>query len=276
MTAAGGGAPRARPSAPERAGYAHGRFEFDGIGHDVWTAGDGPPVVILHELPGVDRRTIALAERIRASGFRVVVPVLVGKAHGRSSALDVVVNSVRVCVSREIVALRQRRSSPVVGWLTALARSEAERAGVGRVGVVGMCLTGGFAVAMAVEPAVAVAVASQPSLPFAMGPLRRLPGQAGDLGMSDADLGRVRERDDPADLCVLALRYASDRIAPRARFERLVEELGAGTILAEIPSDEPSDHPVLTDAAVEGRAHHAWPGFEAAIWALRERLLAAS
>ncbi|HEU0235329.1 MAG TPA: dienelactone hydrolase family protein [Candidatus Limnocylindrales bacterium] len=273
MTPGGGGSHAGRPSAPERAGYVCERFPAEGMLHDVWSKGSGPPVIVLHELPGVDRRTIALAELVRSAGFRVVVPVLVGSAIDRSSTSDFVVNTVRICVSREIVAFRQGRTSRVVRWLLALAARESAAVGGGPIGVIGMCLTGGFALAMAVDPSVAVAVASQPSLPFAVGPLVRVPGQAHDLGLSDADLREVAARRDPATACIVALRYSDDRIAPRARFERLVEELGPGTILVEIPSRDPTDHPVLTDAAIEGPEHHAWPAFEAALGALRERLL---
>jgi dienelactone hydrolase len=262
-----------RPSAPERAGYARERFAADGMAHDAWSKGSGPPVIVLHELPAVDHRTIALAELVRAAGFRIVVPVLVGSAVDRPSSVDVAVNSVRICVSREIVAFRQGRTSRVVRWLRALAARESAARGGRPVGVIGMCLTGGFAVAMAVDPIVSVAVASQPSLPFAAGLLMRVPGQARDLGLSDAHVRAVAERRDPAAFCLIALRYSDDRIAPRARFERLLEDLGPGTILVEIPSRDPTDHPVLTDAAIEGPDHHAWPGLEAAIWALRERLI---
>ena len=48
-----------------------------------------------------------------------------------------------------------------------------------------MCFTGGFALAMMVDPAVAAPVVAQPSLPFAVGKSR-----AADLNLSPADLDR--------------------------------------------------------------------------------------
>ena len=54
----------------------------------------------------------------------------------------------------------------MIAWLRALARSEHARAGGPGVGAVGMCFTGGFALAMAAEPCLLAPVLSQPSLPF--------------------------------------------------------------------------------------------------------------
>ena len=56
----------------------------------------------------------------------------------------------QVCVSREFFLLADR-TSPVVTWLRALAaQAHAECGGPG-VGAVGMCFTGGYALAMAVS-----------------------------------------------------------------------------------------------------------------------------
>jgi hypothetical protein len=75
--------------------------------------------------------------------------------------------------------------------------------------------------------------------------MKLIPGQAADLGMSDADHRRLVDRKDDPDFCVRALRYETDWIAPRARVERIREELGPAATLTWIPG---RGHPVLSDA----------------------------
>ncbi|HSL34715.1 MAG TPA: hypothetical protein VK871_13750 [Candidatus Limnocylindrales bacterium] len=272
-----------RPNAAERAGYARERYEAVGIAHDVYRGGEGPPVILLHELPSLSWRTVKLANHIRDRGFRVVMPMLVGGVReaptsaGRTARLaaDLVTSTVRLCISRQFVVLLQGRTSPITGWLLALARDEAQASGHPRVGVIGMCLTGGFALGTAIDPIVGVAVASQPSLPLAMGPLKRIPGQATDPGVSAADYERLRARKDDPDFCVLAFRYTTDRIAPVERVERLARDLAPGLVFTPIEAKVPA-HPVLTDATDVGRDESARPAIEAAldsvIRELRERL----
>ena len=52
-----------------------------------------------------------------------------------------------------------------------------------------MCFSGGFALAMAVDDEMLAPVLSQPSMPFPLGKAR-----SSALGLSDADLGRVKDR----------------------------------------------------------------------------------
>ena len=272
-----------RPDAAERAGYVRQRFEAVGIAHHVYRGGDGPPVVLLHELPSISARTIALADHLRVRGFRMVMQALVGgvldepTTIGRKAAVLAAfgTSTARLCVSWQFVALLQRRTSPITGWLLELARHEARAAGRPRVGVIGMCLTGGFALAAAIDPVVGVAVASQPSLPFAMGPFGWIPGQAADPGVSPADFDRLRRRRDEGDLCVRAFRYSTDRIAPARRMERLARDLAPALVYTPIPAERHA-HAVLTDAVVGSPDPSAQPAVEAALESvvavLRERL----
>ncbi|HVD88897.1 MAG TPA: hypothetical protein VNB91_08385 [Jatrophihabitantaceae bacterium] len=55
------------------------------------------------------------------------------------------------------------------------------------MGAIGMCFTGGFVLAMAVEPAVLAPVASQAGLPAPVTARRRAA-----LGLEPADLARLR------------------------------------------------------------------------------------
>jgi dienelactone hydrolase len=244
----------------EANGYSCEKFAAAGWSHDVYRGGDGPAVLLLHEMPSFSWRTVLLANRIRDHGYRVVMPILVGGVRdapgaGIGGALAFASDSVsslwRLCVSREFVALLQHRTSPVTAYLMELARVEAARSGSARVGVIGMCLTGGFALATAIDPVVAVAVVSQPALPFASGPLMLIPGQAADLGLSDADRHRLLDRTSDPNFCLLAFRYQTDFIAPRARVERLEHELGGAATLTWIPG---RGHPVLSNAT-DGTPH---------------------
>ncbi len=126
-------------------------------------------------------------------------------------------------------------------WLRALAKHAHDECGGPGVGVVGMCFTGGFALAMMVDDLVIAPVLSQPSLPLPVGAKRKR-----DLGLSDEDLARVKQRcrDDP-DLCVLGLRFTGDRSAPAERFNRLREELGDSFVGVELDSSpgNPDGHP---------------------------------
>jgi dienelactone hydrolase len=242
-------------NAAERAGYRPDRYEAVGIAHDVYRRGEGPVVILLHELPAISWRTVKLAEHIRKRGFRVVMPSLVGGVNEepntpvRKARLGAafVTSTLRLCISWQFVALLQRRTSPITGWLLALAHDEARTSGRPKVGVIGMCLTGGFALGMAIDPVVGVAVSSQPALPFAMKAFGKIPGQVTDPGVSQADYGRLRARREDPDFCVRAFRYTTDEIAPVERVERLARDLAPGLIFTPIEATK-SAHSVLTDA----------------------------
>jgi dienelactone hydrolase len=254
----------ARANVAEENGYRREPFEAGGITHDVYRGGDmGPVVLLLHEMPSLSWRTVILANHIRGQGFRIVIPILVGGVRGKpvgragkaiapmAAGIEFGVNLVKVCVSWQFVALLQRRTSPITLWLLQLAREEAARHGQRQVGVIGMCFSGGFALATAIDPVVGVAVVSQPALPFAAGPLKLIPGQGSDLGLSDPDHARLVGRKDEPDLCIRAFRYESDSIAPKARVQRIEDELGPAATLTWIPG---RGHPVLTNAT-DGDAH---------------------
>ena len=229
--------PPARPDdAGFLAGYEHATFEAGGIAHPILRgSANGPIVIVIHELPGVTQRTIAVADRIGRAGFRVVLPELLER--GRLLG-----NLRTVCVAAEFRAFARRASRPVVDWLRALAASEYARAGsIGPgVGVVGMCFSGGFAFAMVADPIVEAAVASQPALPFPF------PGVRDDVGASNAELQAIAGR-GAAGFAARTLRYQRDPLSPSVRHRRIRTLLPA-TATVEIRTWNPLDHPVLANA----------------------------
>lgn len=57
-------------------------------------------------------------------------------------------------------------SSPISDWLRLLCREVRDNRSVDGVGVIGMCLTGNFAITLIGDDSVLAAVASQPAMPF--------------------------------------------------------------------------------------------------------------
>ena len=255
------------PSTWPPKGYDNDPFEYGGIRRDVFRREPaGPPVLVFHELPGLNDSTLRVAERIGAHGdLTPVLPVLLGKA-GQDSALQ---GAGSLCVGWEFVTFASGRTSPIVGWLRGLAARESVRAGGSSVGVVGMCFSGGFALAMVVDPLVEVAIVSQPSLPFTY---RGWPaGKARDLGSAPGDLACIKGRVARGEAVVRAVRYADDKVSPPARMKRIAQELGAGVIMAPIIG---SRHSVLADGASDRLAHpDAARALNEAVRILRERLV---
>ena len=145
-------------------------------------------------------------------------------------------STARACIAREFTVLAAGRTSPVIGWLRALAAHEHGRCGGPGVGAVGMCFTGGFALGMMVDDVVVAPVLSQPSLPFGVTKARRR-----DLGLSPGDLSRVQER-AAAGCPVLGLRFSGDRMSPPDRFDHLRELLGDAFVAVEIDSSKGNPH----------------------------------
>jgi len=194
----------------------------------TYRKGTGPGVVIIHEIPGPTPKVIAFAQEVVDAGFTVVMPHLFGRAEEPMSGLSVVRTLANLCVRAEFTKLATGVTAPIQTWLRSLARElHAELGGPG-VGALGMCFTGGFALAMMVDESVTAPVLCQPSTPFAIGGKR-----SRDLGLSPADLAVVKER--AAGGCqVLGLEYPSDPMTG-SRFRTLTRELGDAFLKVELP-----------------------------------------
>jgi dienelactone hydrolase len=163
----------------------------------------------------------------------------------------------------------------VIEWLRALARDLHERAGGPGVGAIGMCFTGGFALAMAVDDTMLAPVMSQPSLPFAMGKARKRA-----LGLSDTDLAKVAAR---SELCVMAMRFTNDKAVPAERFAHLREVFGDRLIAIEIenrPDHDPVPgvrkmaHSVVTEDLVDEPGHPTRDALDRVLDFFKQRLTA--
>src|SRR5882724_11639941 len=158
-------------------------FTYNGKTRAVYRAGTGPGIVVMSEMPGITPNVAAFAQRLVDAGFTVAMPQMFGEP-GRGPSVGYVLKSLtQGCVSREFSNWALNRTSPIIDWLRALARDLHEQCGGPGVGAIGMCFTGNFALAMAVDDTMLAPVLSQPSLPFAVGKARKLA-----LGLSDADL----------------------------------------------------------------------------------------
>lgn len=195
--------------------------------HETYRKGTGPGVVVVHEIPGLTPPVIAFAEEVVAAGFTVVLPHLFGETGAGVRPLAVARAFRRVCVSREFTVLATGETTALAGWLRSLARDlHAELGGPG-VGALGMCVTGGFALAMMVDDSVVAPVLCQPSSPLPLGRAR-----AADVNLSPDDLAAVRRR-AAAGCEVLGVRFRHDP-AVGTRFETLARELGDAFLRVEL------------------------------------------
>ena len=217
--------------------WTRGTHTHDGTTHPTYRKGSGAGVVVIHEIPGMTPDVVAFADEVVAAGHTVVMPHLFGELEGPATVREVAKVLPKLCVSKEFTKLALDETTPLAGWLRSLARElHAELGGPG-VGALGMCFTGGFALAMMVDGSVAAPVLCQPSAPFAVGRRR-----SADLNLSPGDLEAVKRR-AAAGCAVLGLRYRKDP-ATGTRFDTLRHELGDNFVAVEF---EGKGHSVVTE-----------------------------
>ena len=213
-------------------GFSSFDFAQGGITHTVYSQGEGPSVLIMHELPGLSPAAVHFGGRLVKEGFQVHLPLLFGTPMQR----DARGAYKQLCVSQEFARLQAGVSAPITDWLRALARELSRRSGR-PVGAIGMCLTGAFAIPLILEPTVGAHVAAQPGCPFSLAyritGLGRGPWMS-QLNISDDDLNLAATRAAASGLTLLALRFDTDRICPRERMVRLQHVFGAQLELHEL------------------------------------------
>ncbi|MEO1125727.1 MAG: dienelactone hydrolase family protein, partial [Cyanobacteria bacterium J06639_16] len=186
----------------------------------VFKKGTGPAVVLMHELPGMIPGCVDLARRIAAAGFTVYLPLFFGEPDTPFSVLRTLGFVGQLCLSQEFYCFAKRQSSPITQWLRALCRKAHEDSGGPGVGVIGMCLTGGFVLSLMADESVIAPVASQPSLPIGITLDHK---QA--LGLSNTELDQAKARAD-SGVPLLALRFSEDGTSPIERMEGLRAAFG--------------------------------------------------
>ena len=192
------------------------RFSFsDGrYTREVLRRGLGPAVIVIHEVPGIHPLVLRFAERVASAGHSVFLPSLMGEpGRAPTNGYAAVEMLKAICIRREFSFWAAHRSSPIVDWLRALARKVHADCGGRGVGAVGMCFSGGFALAMMTEQAVIAPVLSQPSLPMGVTQQNRAA-----IGVSPAEIQVVRRRFEIENLSMIGLRFHGDPFVPPERF----------------------------------------------------------
>ena len=231
------------------------RFDFDDgrWTREVYRIGSGPAVIVIHEVPGLHPGVLAFARDVAAAGMTVFCPSLFGrpgKMVTRGYAIGEILKN--ICVRREFSVWKGGRSSAIVDWLRALARQVHAECGGKGVGAVGMCFTGGFALAMMTEPSVVAPVMSQPSLPLR---------DKGGLDCSAGELACAKRRFTDENLSLMAMRFSSDTLVPDARIARLKAEFGDKVEVIELSdADAAPGAPMAPHSVLTLHLHRSVPG----------------
>ncbi|MFZ4507659.1 MAG: dienelactone hydrolase family protein [Fimbriimonas sp.] len=195
---------------------------------------------------------VRLGEKLVEAGFHVWMPLLFGKPN----TIKFAGTFTSRCIYREIHLFRTNSSHPLTQWLRELTNQLNAQQGGNGVGVIGMCLTGNFAITLIAEKTVHAAVTCQPSIPAF---------SACALSMTSDELVAAKESLKP----LVGLRFDTDRLCPKARFDRLEDAFGANFLRHDLPGN---GHGVLTGDFVDREGHPTRKSLDFVIDYLHQRL----
>ena len=196
----------------ELPGFERYDFTAGGLTKPVYRRGEGPGVVLIHELPGMSVECVEFAAKIADEGFEVYMPLLFGEPLQNYGTAPLLWG----CVWKEFDFLGRRESRPVTDFLRALGRSAAA-ATRGKIGAIGMCFTGGFALTMLMDADMIAPVLSQPSPPTL---------SKSSLGLRGKELENAKRRVAQEKIPVLGFRFEGDVLCRSERFAALSAEFG--------------------------------------------------
>ena len=233
-----------------------------GSTHIVYQKGNGPQVIILPEAPGLHKEVFALGDRLVLQGFSVHLLSLFGEDGVSFRYRDSLSCLAKACIRKEFALFAKHRSSPISDWVRAYCTNIYQHTQEG-IGLIGMCLTGNFALTMLAEPWMCAPVLCQPSLPIY--PKDGLHVDPSILEQSSQD--------------ILGIRFTGDRLCPKQRFTALEKALPSRLQLIEIDSTfgnshriSPIAHSVLTKDFVDQEGHPTHDALQKTIKFLQKHL----
>lgn len=200
----------------------------------VFTAGHGPAVIVLSEMPGISPHVARFARWVRDAGFTVYMPSLFGRDGAAASAEEAVTVFKRTCISAEFQALGADKPTPVTIWLRGLARQAHHECGGPGVGAIGMCFTGNFSLSMVLDAPTIAPVVCQPSQPL---------NEPAGIGLPQGELAEIRKKLEDQDLTVLAYRFEGDNWCRAQRFAAYAQALGPRFVARVLPDSAAHPEP---------------------------------
>ncbi len=233
----------------DKSGFRFKANNGKNISHTVYTKGDGPVVVIIQELPGIGPETLALAGKFVDEGFTAVLPHLFGPL-GKTAMNS---NLLRVfCMRKEFNLFEKGKTSPIVDWLRALCQDLRTQHQTKGVAVIGMCLTGNFAISLMADDSVLAGVSSQPSMPL---------GKHDALHMSSQDISEIRKQLDQKGP-MLAYRFEGDKFCQAEKFKAIDQTFNDDTPRVKLTTIPGNGHSVLTLDFVDQTGHPTRTAFD--------------
>lgn len=163
-------------------------------------------MVVLHELTGQTPETFALAEKLIRNrngngGYRVFLPCFFGNPNSRVNPLRGAIH----CVGAEFRGLSSGKLTPAMEYVKQLCSKLVEDKPIRELGIIGMCMTGEFALAALTDPKLNIVapIVAQPGLPLTPPNKTQLPCDV---------LRQVRNRLETENRVVLGLRNEFDQI----------------------------------------------------------------
>jgi dienelactone hydrolase len=243
-------------AAPDLTAFDARERTYFGKTRVVYTIGtEGPPVLLMHEIPGITPDVLRLAKLIADAGFRVALPSLFGTDGKAADLVYTASVAAKLCIDREFAIFAADQSSAAVDWLRELCKDWAREIGAPYIGAVGLCLTGGFALALTVgtNGIVIRPVMSEPALPIYL-PLSR---NVAAMHLTAAERAELANSRPP---CV-GLRFSNDSLCRNERFQSYQALLGDAFTPTVINSPDPmhaikaAAHSVLTTELSDTPGH---------------------
>jgi dienelactone hydrolase len=254
--------------------FEPGSYTFNGVSRAVYKSGTGPAIIVIHEVPAIYDDVCDFARRLNNEGYTTYLPSLLGTPGMDYSTKNVIKSMAKLCVSKEFNRFSFREEAPISDWLRALARDAHRTCKGPGVGAIGMCFSGGFALAMMADEAVIAPVLSQPSMPFSL-----TKNLSRDIDVNVNDIPKIRSRMERDNICLIGLRFSGDKMVPENRFKYLTEMFGDKFVGISIDSStgnshsiKSTAHSVLTRDYVDEQDHPTYQAFQEVLALFKKQL----